>query len=220
MCGRFTMMESNSNIIERFSVQESLFETAPRYNIAPSQPVTCVWDNGTRLLDGFKWGLIPSWSKDPKIGNKMINARGETLAEKPSFRNAYKRRRCLIPSTGFYEWKREGSQKTPMFIHLTDQPLFAFAGLWEEWLAPDGSTVRSCTIITTEANSFMAPIHQRMPVIFQPEDEATWLDPTLQNPKELQTLIRPYASEAMAAYPVSTHVNSPANDDETCIQTV
>lgn len=218
MCGRFTMAEPDSAIIERFAIQESLFKTIPRYNIAPSQPVAGVVSNGTRFLDAFQWGLIPPWAKDPKIGNKMINARGETLAEKPSFRSAYKRKRCLIPTTGFYEWKREGEERQPIFIHLQDQKLFAFAGLWEEWMGADGSYVRTCTVITTEANTFMKPIHHRMPVILKPEDEATWLNPQIQHPKELQALVRPYDSECMTAYPVSKQVNAPNNDNSHCLE--
>lgn len=218
MCGRFAMKESDEKVVERFEVQESLFAIRPRYNVAPSQVVGVVFDNGVRCLDGFKWGLIPSWAKDPKIGNKMINARGETLAEKPSFRTAYKRRRCLIPLTGFYEWKKEGDQRIPMYIHLKDQELFALAGLWEEWQAPDASILRTFTIITVAPNGLMETIHNRMPAILKPEDEGIWLDPSLQNPNELQALLQPYSEEAMTAYPVSKHVNSPANDDAQCIK--
>ena len=218
MCGRFVMKETEETVKERFEVQESLFALRPRYNVAPSQTVGVVFDNGVRCLDGFKWGLIPSWSKDPKMGNKMINARGETLAEKPSFRSAFKRRRCVIPATGFYEWKKEGDQRIPTYIHLKDQELFALAGLWEEWQAPDASIVRTFTIITVTANGFMETIHNRMPAILKPEDEGIWLDPSLQNSNELQALLQPYSEEAMTAHPVSKHVNSPANDDAQCIQ--
>lgn len=217
MCGRFTMNESNEAVTERFAVQESLFTTTPRYNIAPSQTVGVVLDNGVRCLEGLKWGLIPSWSKDAKIGNKLINARGETLSEKPSFRSAYKRRRCLIPTTGFYEWQKQGPQQGPLFIHLQDRQLFGLAGLWEEWQAPDASIVRSFTIITVAPNHFMDAIHNRMPAILRPEDEKVWLDPTLEDTTALQALLQPYSNEAMAAYPVSKHVNSPANDDAQCI---
>ncbi len=218
MCGRFAMKASDEKVTARFAVQESLFSIRPRYNVAPSQIVGVILDNGMRYLEGLKWGLIPSWSKDPKIGNKLINARGETLAEKPSFRTAYKRRRCLIPATGFYEWKKEGDQRIPMYIHLKDHELFGMAGLWEEWQAPDGSFVRTFTIITSPPNGLMETIHSRMPAILKPEDEAMWFDPSLQNSKELQALFQPYPAEAMTTHPVSKHVNSPANDDAHCIE--
>jgi putative SOS response-associated peptidase YedK len=193
---------------------------SPRYNIAPSQPVAVVPNDGQMRLDYYVWGLIPSWSKDPSIGSRLINARGETLAEKPSFRSAFRRRRCLILADGFFEWKQiPGSKiKTPMYIHLKSGQPFAFAGLWESWNSPDGSNVLSCTIITTTPNALMEPIHNRMPVILPASAYTRWLEPGEQDPTTLQALIQPYSPEAMSAYPVSTLVNRPENDVAAVIQ--
>jgi putative SOS response-associated peptidase YedK len=187
---------------------------APRYNIAPTQPVAVIPNNAKDKLDYFVWGLIPSWAKDPSIGSRMINARADTLAQKPSFRTAYRRRRCLIPATGFYEWKQDpGSKsKTPMYISLASGKPFAFAGLWEFWQSPDGSQVLSCSIITTEPNEMIASIHNRMPVILPSETYSLWLDPNDRRPDELDGLLRSYPAQEMAAYPVSRQVNSPQND--------
>jgi putative SOS response-associated peptidase YedK len=209
-------------LAEAFAGVEVAVELSPRYNIAPSQPVAVIANNRPDTLEYFQWGLIPSWAKDPKIGNRMINARAETLAEKSSFKNAYKRRRCLIPASGFYEWRKNpgGKSKTPLYIHLKSGQLLAFAGLWESWHSPDGSNILSCTIITTEPNAFMAEIHNRMPAILQPADYGRWLDPALQNPADLEPLLAPFPAELMAAYPVSPLVNSPANESAACIAPV
>jgi putative SOS response-associated peptidase YedK len=192
-----------------------------RFNIAPGQTIAAVPNNGNNRLDFFVWGLIPSWAKDPQIGNKMINARAETLAEKPSFRNAFKRRRCLILADGFYEWKSEELNgrtiKIPMYIKLKDNRPFAFAGLWETWQASDGSEIRSCAIITTEPNAFLQKIHNRMPVILPESDYSPWLDPKEADPVSLQKYLKPYPAEAMVAFPVSRRVNDPANDSVECI---
>lgn len=216
MCGRFTLYHSPDEVAERFAVNERV-ETEARYNIAPTENVAVVTQNGTRHLANYHWGLIPSWAKDPAIGNKMINARAETLAEKPSFRTALTRRRCLIPADGFYEWQAapEGAKggKTPTFLHRTDGGLFAFAGLWDEWHALDGSPLRSCTIITTTPNSVAAPIHDRMPVILRPGDEALWLDHAVTDTRDLLSLLVPYPAADMEAYPVSRRVNVPMIDD-------
>jgi putative SOS response-associated peptidase YedK len=226
MCGRYTQTQSVDQLIERFQVQQIGFEFGPRYNIAPSQPVATVFQEkvGGRALDAFRWGLIPSWAKDQSIGSKMINARAETLAEKPSFKSALLRRRCLIPADGFYEWHKEGSGKTarkqPIRIHLKSNEAFAFAGLWDEWHSPDGSPLRSCTIITTAPNALMSQIHNRMPAILRPEDEAAWLDVAANDRDDVPHLLhmlRPYPDEELAAHPVSTSVNSPAFDAEGCI---
>lgn len=215
MCGRFTLYHTPEDVAERFEAQTAL-ATEPRYNIAPTQEVAVVTQNGTRHLSNFRWGLIPSWAKDPEIGSRMINARAETLAEKPSFRTALSRRRCLIPADGFYEWQAasDGAKggKTPMHIHFQDNGLFAFAGLWDEWQAPDGSPLRSCTIITTTPNTVTAPIHNRMPVILRPEDEALWLDLSTTDTRELLSLLAPYSPQGMEAYPVSRQVNVPTVD--------
>jgi putative SOS response-associated peptidase YedK len=177
-------------------------------------------NDGLLKLDFYVWGLIPSWAKDPAIGSRMINARGETLAEKPSFRSAFRRRRCLIPADGFYEWQQVPGHKTktPMYIRLKSGEPFAFAGLWESWNAPDGSNILSCTIITTSPNALMQPIHNRMPVILPASAYAQWLEPGEQNPADLQPLLQAYPPEEMTAYPVSTLVNRPENDVAACIQ--
>jgi len=214
MCGRFTLTVDPADLQEAFADYRFPPQFAPRFNIAPSQPVLAVPNNGSNKADFFLWGLIPSWSKDPGAGGRLINARGETLAEKPSFRGAYKYKRCLIPADGFYEWKAQPGTKikTPHFIHMKDRKPFAFAGLWDEWQGPDGSTVKSCTIITIEPNDLMATLHNRMPVILNPADYARWLDPSPQTPDQLQPLIKPFPSDNMSAYAVSTLVNTPAND--------
>ncbi|OGO33861.1 MAG: hypothetical protein A2W35_00960 [Chloroflexi bacterium RBG_16_57_11] len=221
MCGRFTLTASPEQLQQAIpGLNVPTAKMAARYNIAPSQPVAVVPNDGQMKLDYFVWGLIPSWAKDPSIGNRMINARGETLAEKPSFRTAFRRRRCLILADGFFEWKQNpGSKtKTPMYIHLKSGQPFAFAGLWENWNAPDGSSVLSCTIITTTPNTLMEPIHNRMPVILPPTSYTQWLEPGEQDPTSLQALIQPYPAEAMSAYPVSTLVNRPENDVAAVIQ--
>ena len=218
MCGRFTLTADAKKLAESFVDFAPPPENPPRYNIAPSQPVAVVANTGDNKIDFFVWGLIPSWAKDPKIGNKLINARSETLAEKPSFRTAYRRRRCLILTDGFYEWRKNPDKtKTPMYIQLESQEPFAFAGLWEQWYSPHGDEVLSCTIITTQPNEFMSQIHNRMPVILPPEAYARWLDPAEQKPDTLQPLLKPYPAEEMAAYPVSTQVNNPRNNVPDCI---
>ncbi len=220
MCGRFTLHHTLDEIEERFAAEVAV-DTEPRYNIAPTQDVLAVTQNGTRHLQAFRWGLVPSWAKDIAIGSRMINARAETLAEKPAFRTALQRRRCLIPADGFYEWQDAPDGKkggrTPMHIRLKDGGLFAFAGLWDEWHAPDGSPLRSCTIITTSPNAVTAPIHDRMPAILRPEDEAIWLDHALTNSSDLLSLLGPYPAEDIETYAVSRQVNAPTVDDPACI---
>lgn len=222
MCGRFTLHTSPEQIAAQFGVEEP--PLAARYNIAPTQPVGIVrLDRSAAAREWalVHWGLIPSWAKDPSIGARMINARGETVAEKPSFRAALRRRRCLLPADGFYEWKREGRGKQPYYIRMRSQEPFAFAGLWELWVSPDGSEVESCTIITTEANEMMAPLHDRMPVILAQDDYEQWLgtgkDADAHEVSELRHLIRPFNPSLMEAYPVSRHVNSPHNEGSDCI---
>ncbi|MEJ2265743.1 MAG: SOS response-associated peptidase [Anaerolineales bacterium] len=222
MCGRFTLTVDPAQLREAlpgFSVPE---EIKPRYNIAPSQPVAVVPNDGRNQLDFFVWGLIPSWAKDPSIGNRMINARGETLAEKPSFRAAYRRRRCLVLADGFYEWRKEpGSKaKTPMYVQMESKEPFGLAGLWEIWYSPDGSEIRSCTIITTQPNGLLEKIHNRMPVILPKEAYPLWLAQEEKESSELNALLRPFPAEEMIAYPVSRMVNSPANDVPECIEPV
>ncbi|HVF11263.1 MAG TPA: SOS response-associated peptidase [Abditibacteriaceae bacterium] len=220
MCGRFTLHHSTAEIAQRFAVQQVMFDFPPRYNIAPSQPVAVITQNGVRALESHKWGLVPFWAKDPNIGNRLINARAETLAEKPAFKNALTRRRCLIPADGFYEWKKAGKVSTPLRVRMGGDALFALAGLWEEWNAPDGSPLRTCTIITTTPNELMASIHNRMPAILQAEDEATWLDPGLKDVPTILSLLHPYPDGALEAHVVSRRVNAPAFDDESCIAAI
>ena len=222
MCGRFTLKTAPETLTETFPgfTTPAADELVPRYNIAPSQGVAVVPNNGENSVEFFQWGLIPSWAKDPKIGNRMINARSETLAEKPSFRTPYKRRRCLILTDGFYEWKAEpGSKtKTPFYIRLKSEKPFAFAGLWERWSPNiDDDPLLSCTIITTAPNSLMETIHRRMPVILEPDTYDLWLDPSEQSPTRLDGLLKPYPPEEMMAYPVSRLVNRPSNDSPDCI---
>ncbi len=220
MCGRFSITVNADSILQVFPWVELPTEAfSPRYNIAPSQPLAVIPNDGQNKLDFFIWGLIPSWSKDPKIGNRMINARGETLGEKPSFRAAYKRRRCLILADGFFEWVKVPGEKskTPHFIHLKTKELFAFAGLWETWWAPDGSEVKTTTIITTEPNPLIAKLHHRMPVILPQKDHELWLSQEEKKPAELQHLLTAYPENEMAYYPVSTLVNSPNQDVIDCI---
>lgn len=217
MCGRFTLTADREQLEERFSFQATSLAVTPHYNIAPSQPVLAVIGAEERRGGFLRWGLIPSWAKDPSIGDRMINARAETAAEKPSFRRALQKRRCLVLADGFYEWKKEGKSKTPMYIRLQSHQPFGFAGLWETWQSPDGAKIHSCTILTTEPNALMAPIHHRMPVILSREGEAVWLDRAVETPEQLLPLLAPYPAEAMEAYAVSTAVNSPRNDTPGCI---
>lgn len=219
MCGRFTLFVDPKDLMEMFPGFDVPAEWVPHYNVAPTQPVAVIANNGQSKIEFFRWGLIPFWAKDPKIGNRMINARAETLAEKPSFRTAYRRRRCLVLADGFYEWRKEPGRttKTPMYIRLTSGEPFAFAGLWEAWRAPDDQTILSCTIITTTPNELVKEIHNRMPVILDPEAYDLWLDPAERQTDELDEWLRPYPAEQMLAYPVSTFVNSPANDTPECV---
>ncbi len=218
MCGRFTLAKNAQQLAEAFVQFAPPAEFIPRYNIAPSQPVAVVANTGTRKIDFFSWGLIPSWAKEVAVGSRLINARAETLAEKPSFRAAYRRRRCLVLADGFYEWRANADKsKTPLYIQLESREPFAFAGLWEQWYSPHGDEVLSCAIITTTPNELMAKIHNRMPVILPPAAYEQWLDPAEQKPERLQTLLAPYPAEQMAAYPVAAVVNNPRYDRPECI---
>ncbi len=214
MCGRFTLTVDPAEAQETFTEYTFPKKFAPRFNIAPTQPVLVIPNDDQNTADFFIWGLIPMWAKDPSIGNRLINARGETLEEKPAFRGSLKYKRCLILADGFYEWKGAPGRKTktPYFIHMKDRKPFAFAGLWDSWNSPDGSQVKSCAIITTTPNELMEIIHNRMPAILHPRDYAKWLDPSPQTPDQLKPLIKPFPAEMMNAYPVSTLVNAPAND--------
>lgn len=221
MCGRFTLTVDPSDLQEAFYwVNFGNADITPRYNIAPTQGVPVVTNNGENRLDIFTWGLVPFWAKDPSIGSRMINARAETISEKPSFRNAFKRRRCLILADGFYEWQKIPNTKVkiPTYIRMKDRVPFAFAGIWEDWHSPDGSQILSTTIITTEPNELVKPIHNRMPVILPEVDYETWLTPGEVAPQKLTPLLVPFDETLMEAYPVSRFVNSPKNDSPDCIR--
>ena len=215
MCGRFTLTVDAASIQMHFPwLQDIPPQIMPRYNIAPTQPIAVVSNHQPTNVTHMVWGLIPFWAKDPKIGSRMINARSETLAEKPSFKNAFKRRRCLVLTDGFYEWVKQPGEKTktPYYIRMQNDAPFAFAGLWEEWQGKDGSQLQSATIITTEPNELIAPLHNRMPVILAEEQYQDWLAPGEKTPAELAPLLGSFPAAGMKAYPVSTLVNSPANE--------
>jgi putative SOS response-associated peptidase YedK len=217
MCGRFALIVDASVLADVFHVDPPR-GLEPRFNIAPTQsvPIVRAAAGGSRECAMVRWGLIPSWAKDESIGARMINARGETVAEKPSFRAAAKSRRCLVPASGFFEWAKTGDGKQPHFIHFADARPFAFAGLWERWLK-GGEPLDSCTIITTTPNDLVAGLHDRMPVILPPERYDEWLAPKPLATERLQELLAPHPSAGMEAYPVSTRVNRPGNDDPECI---
>ncbi|HYK73956.1 MAG TPA: SOS response-associated peptidase [Pseudoneobacillus sp.] len=224
MCGRFTLTATLEQLMDRFDIEYFMNEEDyfPNYNIAPSQSVLAVINNGAANKMGYlKWGLIPSWAKDPSISNKMINARGETLIEKPSFKYAYQKKRCLILADSFYEWKKSDSKsKTPMRIKLKSDDLFAMAGLWEKWISPEGKSIFTCTVITTTPNALVHEIHDRMPVILKREDEKFWLDPSITDTNLLNPLLKPLDMELMEAYEVSSLVNSPKNNTIELIQKI
>ncbi len=219
MCGRFTLTVDPGQLQEAFPWVEFPEDISLRYNIAPSQPVAVVPNDGLNRVDFFNWGLIPFWAKDPKIGNRMINARAETLAEKPSFRGSFKYKRCLVLADGFYEWRKEPGTKTktPMYLRMKNHKPFAFAGLWDNWHSSDGSEIRTCTIITTEPNTLVKEIHNRMPVILSQNVYSDWLQEGENDPSLLISFLQPYPAEEMEAYPVSRYVNSPQNDSPECI---
>jgi putative SOS response-associated peptidase YedK len=231
MCGRFTQTSSSSEIAKAFNL-DSIPAIEPKYNIAPTQQVAtilrpnqksdCARRSGkaNRHFQMLRWGLIPSWAKEKSIGAKLINARAETVAEKPSFKNAFRHSRCLIIADGFYEWKRLENGKQPFYIQQTDCLPFAFAGLWSTWQSPDGEAISTCAIITTEANEIMMPIHDRMPVILNSTDYDLWLDPTIQKPELLKPFLRAIDSNKLKAYPVSTKVNSPRHDSPECLESI
>jgi putative SOS response-associated peptidase YedK len=224
MCGRFALYITLEELADYFDLPELPAQLAPRYNIAPTQPVGIVRidaQHKTRAWALTLWGLIPSWSKDPSLGARMINARAETVDEKPSFRTAFKRRRCIVPASGFYEWMKQEGGKQPYFITSASGDLLGFAGLWESWRGPDGEEIESCTILTTDANETIAPLHDRMPVILTPEDYEEWLgdgkDATPTHLSRLKHLFRPYPAAQIQLHPVGTYVNSPRNEGKACI---
>ena len=222
MCGRYSLFSDIRIIEERFgevTFEEDDYE--PSYNIAPSQQVMTVINDGTKNRLGYlKWGLVPPWAKDSKIGFKMINARSETVHEKPSFRESFKKKRCLVVADSFFEWKRTNDKKVPMLVKLKSDELFAMAGLWETWKSPTGEPIHSCTILTTEPNDLMSNIHDRMPVILKPEDESIWLDSSIKDVNNLKHLLRPFENDTLEAYEVSELVNSPKNNSPVLINQV
>jgi len=220
MCGRFTLGATAATLAAQFDLANVPTWT-PRYNIAPTQEVLVVLQpspQANREARLHRWGLIPPWAKDPSIGNRMINARAETVATKPAFRRAFKERRCLLLADGLYEWQRQERRKQPFYIRLRDGRPFAFAGLWEHWEGCEGMAIQSCTILTTTSNEVVGRIHDRMPVILNPTDYDRWLDAGIQEPAVLKPLLRPYPADEMMAYPVSTRVNNPANDSPECVE--
>lgn len=231
MCGRFALRARAEALAQQFGLDD-VPRLPPRYNIAPGQQVAVVRaaplppagpaptrpGRPVRRLDRLRWGLVPFFAKAPDPGARMINARSETVADMPAYRNAFRRRRCLLPADGFFEWKRLDKRKQPYFLSLRDGRLFAFAGLWERWEGGGGQTVESCTILTTAPNELVRPLHDRMPVILPEEAYDLWLDPEIRTVERLLGLLRPFPAERMLACPVETLVNNPANDDERCIR--
>jgi putative SOS response-associated peptidase YedK len=224
MCGRYRLTAKQRFIAEHFDLEETEVHVSPRYNIAPTQEAAVVRQDRQqpkRLFSLMRWGLVPYWAKDASIGFKTINAMSETAAEKASFREAMRRRRCLVPADGFYEWQKLGrKEKQPYNIGMADDGLFAFAGLWERWADSAGTPLNSFTILTTTANPLLAGIHDRMPVILKPEDYAVWLDPGMTNPAGVADLLRPFDARLMKKYPVSTRVGNADNDDPECIREI
>lgn len=219
MCGRYVIKTLWQTIVDAFdAISPPPAGLGPRYNVAPSQPVPVVrrGDDGIRRVDMLRWGLIPFWAKDAKRGVQPINARSETVAASPAFREPFRKRRCLMPADGFYEWQPAGGKaKRPFYIHRGDDALFAFAAIWDAW-AKGGEAIESCALLTTEPNRLMTPIHNRMPVILRPADYGRWLDPQTP-PEALAEMLVPFAETELAAYPVSPRVNNPRNDGAECI---
>ena len=220
MCGRFTLSTPAQTLQQIFDLTETP-DLPPRYNIAPSEAIATIRlpePQAGRRLDLLSWGLVPPWAKEPDVGARMINARAETAATNPAFRAAFRRRRCLVPADGFYEWQQvDRRHKQPFYIRMRDGSPFAFAGLWEHWEGPQGDALETCTILTTDPSELVRPVHDRMPVILDPRDWDLWLDPGVQDPARLQPLLHPYPAEKMTAFPVGQAVNNPANDREECI---
>ncbi len=220
MCGRYTLLADELKIKSRFQLEQVIDNYYPSYNIAPGQQVLAIIYDGEKRRAGYiKWGLVPFWSKDAKIGNKMINARSETIHEKPSFKHLLLRKRCLIIADSFYEWQKTSDGKVPQRIQLADRELFAFAGLWDKW-DKGNEPLFTCTMLTKDANEFMSGIHHRMPIILPKSEESTWLEKDFDNRKDVHSYIQSLSAESMKAYPVSTYVNYVKNNDEGCIQPV
>jgi putative SOS response-associated peptidase YedK len=223
MCGRYRLTAKERYLRDHFGIDED-FAWTPRWNIAPTQLVPVIRQDSTKSGRSFelvRWGLIPSWAKDPSIATKTINAMSETAADKPAFRGALRLRRCLIPADCFYEWQSMGSkQKQPFSIGMAEDSTFAFAGLWERWQDPGGEIIETCTILTTKPNALVADVHDRMPVILKADDYDLWLDPTVRNPALVAACFKPFDATLMKKYPVSTRVNRPENDDPECAREI
>jgi putative SOS response-associated peptidase YedK len=218
MCGRFKLEAKPGRIVEAFELSEAP-ELTPRYNIAPTQPVLAVVQDRkepVRRARNMRWGLVPSWATDLSIGNSLINARSESILEKPAFKEAFRKRRCLIPADGFYEWKRIGIAKQPYHFGRADGDVFAFAGVWDRWKSPEGKWIESCSILTTDSNALVRDVHDRMPVIVSPEQYALWLDPAVEDSPDLKQILQPFDARRMKGYPVSKTVNSPNNESPEC----
>lgn len=219
MCGRFTIVFDAETLLNRFDIEDIPFDWREIYNVAPGQKIPAVIeDKGVRRIGQLKWGLVPFWSKDEKVGYKMINAKSETVQVKPAFKNLFSRKRCIIPADGFYEWKKVGKDKQPMRIMMKTGEPFAFAGLYDTWTSPEGEKLHTCTIITTQPNEVVSDIHDRMPVILKKQDEQLWLDREKFDADLLQSLLVPYDHDQMRAYPVAAMVGSPKNNQPECIQ--
>ncbi len=218
MCGRFARKRSSATMAKDFGVQEITDDLAPSFNVAPTHAVAVILNDGIKRLVAMRWGLVPWWATDPTIASRLINARAESLAGKAAFKEAFKRRRCLVLGDGFFEWQKQGSSKTPLFLHLDPERSFGFAGLYETWTPPLGEPLTTCTIITTEPNELVKPIHDRMPVILPKSAEDFWLDAAVEDHRRLLDLLQPYPAAEMAAYTVSTLVNSVKNDSPECIE--
>lgn len=219
MCGRYAIVPSTA-FTERFQIENLSEDLSPSYNVAPGSTMPVVVRNSPNRVVQMQWGLIPFWSRAPNTGYRTINARAETVATAPSFRHSFRKKRCLVPASGFYEWKQTAGGKVPYYIRLTDTDLFAFAGLYDVWKDAEGNGRTTYTIITTTPNSLVAPIHNRMPVILAGKDEDLWLNNELSDPEPLLQLLKPYSADAMEAYAVSTAVNNPKNDGEELLQPV
>ena len=220
MCGRFVRSSPVSLVCEAFNIQQASIEIAPSYNISPSQEIVIINNKGTKQLIQCRWGFLPSPAKDASMGSRMINARAETVALKPTFKSAFKKQRCLVIADGFYEWRKINNKKTPVYIHLKSGRPFGFAGLYNPWTSPEGERICTCTIITTSANELLEPIHNRMPVIISRDKEDLWLNPFEQDQNVLLELLKPYPSAEMEIYEVSSNVNSPKYNSPDAINPV
>jgi putative SOS response-associated peptidase YedK len=218
-CGRYRLSRRKQLVEEQFDTTDWQDDWSPRFNVAPTQPVPVIRQHPkepVRQLSLMKWGLIPHWAKDASIASSTINAKSETAATKPAFRDPLKFRRCLIPADGFYEWKRNGASRQPFCFEVSDGGLFAFAGLWDGWRNPEGQWIKTCSILTTVPNAVTATVHDRMPVILHPDSYDLWLNPGTSDVQVVSDLLKPYDARLMRCYPVSTRINHVANDDEEC----